>query len=135
MGVVLKGHDPKLAPIVAIKVLAPELASNATTRQRFRREARTVAAVTQPHIVTIRAVEQAQGKHVDHRSECVHDDSTLGRVFNVRSLIAVGVAVSDRRGLAAVDFALTRPKRIAARRAFESRDPLAYNAPSVRHGR
>ena len=33
MGVVLKGHDPRLNRFVAIKVLTPELASNANARK------------------------------------------------------------------------------------------------------
>src|SRR5262245_18670147 len=39
MGVVLKAHDAMLNRAVAVKVLAPELASNSTARQRFVREA------------------------------------------------------------------------------------------------
>ena len=34
MGVVLRAHDPDLQRVVAIKVLAPELASNATSKRR-----------------------------------------------------------------------------------------------------
>ena len=39
MGVVLRAHDSKLNRMVAIKVLAPQLAANATARKRFLREA------------------------------------------------------------------------------------------------
>ncbi|HUT91553.1 MAG TPA: protein kinase [Thermoguttaceae bacterium] len=58
MGVVLKANDTKLNRIVAVKVLAPELASNATARTRFVREAQAVAAVSHHHVVTIYAVEE-----------------------------------------------------------------------------
>jgi serine/threonine protein kinase len=61
MGVVLKGFDEKLRRVVAIKVLAPELAASGTARQRFTREARAAAAVCHDHVVTIHAVEE------DHR--------------------------------------------------------------------
>jgi hypothetical protein len=61
MGVVLKGFDEKLRRVVAIKVLAPELAASGTARQRFTREARAAAAVSHDHVVTIHAVEE------DHR--------------------------------------------------------------------
>ncbi len=57
MGVVLKANDTKLNRIVAVKVLAPELASNAAARTRFVREAQAVAAVSHHHVVTIYAVE------------------------------------------------------------------------------
>jgi serine/threonine protein kinase len=59
MGVVLKGFDDKLRRVVAIKVLAPEMAANPTARQRFTREARAAAAVSHEHVVTIHAVEDA----------------------------------------------------------------------------
>ncbi|HMF15389.1 MAG TPA: serine/threonine-protein kinase, partial [Gemmataceae bacterium] len=56
-GVVLKAFDESLHRIVAIKVLSPHLASNATARKRFAREATAAAAVTHEHVVTIHAVE------------------------------------------------------------------------------
>jgi serine/threonine protein kinase len=59
MGVVLKAFDETLHRGVAIKVMAPHLASSATARRRFAREARATAAVTHDHIVTIHAVEES----------------------------------------------------------------------------
>ena len=59
MGIVLKGQDTKLNRIVAVKVLAPELASNATARMRFSKEAQAAAAVSHDHVVTIHAVEES----------------------------------------------------------------------------
>jgi serine/threonine protein kinase len=56
-GVVLKARDPKLARIVAIKVLAPHLAASGTACQRFRREALSAAAVAHEHVITIFAVD------------------------------------------------------------------------------
>jgi serine/threonine-protein kinase len=61
MGVVLKAFDPSLHRVVAIKVLAPELATSGVARKRFLREAKAVAAVTHEHIVTIHAVDEANG--------------------------------------------------------------------------
>ncbi|HLW66736.1 MAG TPA: family 16 glycoside hydrolase, partial [Gemmataceae bacterium] len=58
MGMVLKAYDEKLQRIVAIKIMAPELAANATARTRFIREARAAAAVTHDHIVTIHEVQE-----------------------------------------------------------------------------
>jgi len=58
MGLVLKANDTKLNRIVAVKVLAPELASNPTARKRFVREAQAAAAVSHHHVVTIYAVEE-----------------------------------------------------------------------------
>jgi len=61
MGVVLKAFDPSLHRVVAIKVLAPHLATSGVARKRFLREAKAAAAVTHDHIVTIHAVDQANG--------------------------------------------------------------------------
>ena len=59
MGVVLRAFDERLHRMVAIKVIAAQLATSVTARKRFIREARAAAAVTHDHIVTIHAVEEA----------------------------------------------------------------------------
>ena len=61
MGVVLRAFDTSLHRLVAIKVLAPELAANASARRRFLREARAAASVVHDHVVTIHAVDEAKG--------------------------------------------------------------------------
>lgn len=57
MGIVFKAYDTELARHVAIKMLAPHLASNGAARQRFAREARAAAAVVDEHVVSIHNVE------------------------------------------------------------------------------
>ena len=57
MGMVFRARDPKLNRVVAIKVLAPELAAHTNARLRFLREAQAAAAISHPHVVTIHAVE------------------------------------------------------------------------------
>jgi serine/threonine protein kinase len=59
MGVVLKAFDPALNRFVALKVLAAELAHNASARRRFAREAQAAAAVVHDHVVPIYAVDGA----------------------------------------------------------------------------
>jgi hypothetical protein len=61
MGVVFKAFDPALHRAVAIKVLAPQLATNNSARQRFAREARAAAAVRNEHVVAIHAVDEWKG--------------------------------------------------------------------------
>lgn len=56
MGVVYKGFDSELNRPVAIKFLAPHLATNGTARQRFSREAQAAAAVVHPNVVSIHSV-------------------------------------------------------------------------------
>ncbi|MBS0265255.1 MAG: protein kinase [Planctomycetes bacterium] len=61
MGIVLKGHEPALNRYVAIKLLAPHLASNGAARQRFSREAQAAAAVLHENVIAIHRVDQSQG--------------------------------------------------------------------------
>ena len=56
-GIVLKAFDGKLHRVVAIKVLAPEMAATSPARKRFLREARSSAAVRHENVVSIYAVE------------------------------------------------------------------------------
>src|SRR5262249_12127637 len=60
MGVVLRAFDELLHRVVAIKVLAPQLAASGTARKRFVREAQAAAAVRDEHVVDIHEV-QASG--------------------------------------------------------------------------
>ena len=61
MGVVMRGYDPALDRHSAIKVLAPELATNASARNRFAREAKSAAAVVHEHVVPIQTVDEERG--------------------------------------------------------------------------
>ncbi|MGQ0735875.1 MAG: protein kinase domain-containing protein [Acidobacteriota bacterium] len=64
MGEVYRATDTRLGREVAIKILPASLASNPEMVERFRREARAVAALNHPHIVTIHSVEEIDGLHV-----------------------------------------------------------------------
>jgi len=61
MGVVFRALDPDLNRVVAIKVVSPWLASSATARRRFVREAQAAAAVCHDHVVTVHGVNEADG--------------------------------------------------------------------------
>jgi len=56
MGIVLKAREPKLDRTVAIKVLSPLLATNATACRRFLREARAAANLEHENILPIFAI-------------------------------------------------------------------------------
>jgi urea transport system substrate-binding protein len=58
MGMVLEAEDTHLQRPVALKVIRPELAGDASLRQRFLREARAMAAIHNDHLVTIYQVGQ-----------------------------------------------------------------------------
>ena len=102
-GVVLKAFDPALGRVVAIKVLAPELATSASARTRFAREARAAAAVIHDHVVAIHAVDSSNnlpyfvmpfiaGLSLQER---VDRDGPMG----VREVLRIGIQTA--RGLAA----------------------------------
>lgn len=55
-GIVYKAKDTELQRWVAIKMLAPHLASNGAARQRFAREAQAAAAIIHPNVVPIYSV-------------------------------------------------------------------------------
>jgi eukaryotic-like serine/threonine-protein kinase len=61
MGEVYKARDPRLNRPIAIKVLPAAAAADLERRARFEREAQAVAALNHPNIVTIHAVEEADG--------------------------------------------------------------------------
>jgi serine/threonine-protein kinase len=64
MGVVYKGFEPALNRHVAIKELSPSLAHDANLVERFLREARSMAALNDPHIIQVYFIgtEEATGQ-------------------------------------------------------------------------
>jgi serine/threonine protein kinase/Tfp pilus assembly protein PilF len=63
MGQVFRANDTRLQRDVALKVLPAEMAEHPELLERFRREARAVAALHHPLVVTIYSVEEADGIH------------------------------------------------------------------------
>src|SRR5229473_2580578 len=53
MGEVYRARDTRLDRIVAIKVLPAHLAERSELRERFEREAKTIASLNHPHICTL----------------------------------------------------------------------------------
>ena len=63
MGEVFRASDTRLGRDVALKILPPEMAGDADRLARFQREARAVAALNHPNVVTLYSVEEAEGIH------------------------------------------------------------------------
>ena len=61
MGEVYKARDTRLDRIVAIKVLPEHVAADPALKQRFEREAKTVAALSHPHICPVFDVGSQDG--------------------------------------------------------------------------
>src|ERR1700674_2461858 len=61
MGEVYRARDTRLNRTVAIKVLPRHLADRSELRERFEREARTIASLNHPHICTLFDIGQQDG--------------------------------------------------------------------------
>ncbi len=109
MGVVLKALDPALNRFVAIKVLAPQLATSGAARQRFAREARAAASVVHENVVAIHAVADGgalpyfvmpylRGASLQKRLD---SDGPLGvaEILRVSIQIAAGLSAAHAQGL------------------------------------
>ena len=62
MGVVYRAYDERHAREVALKVLAPDLSSDAEYRRRFEQESHIVAALTDPHVIPIHSYGDINGR-------------------------------------------------------------------------
>jgi serine/threonine protein kinase len=85
MGEVYRAEDVRLGRQVALKILPPRMAESAELRTRFEREARALAALNHPGIVTIHSVEEAgAGWSPDGRSLYVREkESTSVHIHRV----------------------------------------------------
>src|ERR1700726_1146902 len=63
MGEVYRATDTKLGRDIALKVLPTEMAEDPERLARFRREAKALAQLDHPNIVTIHTVEECGGIH------------------------------------------------------------------------
>jgi TolB-like protein len=63
MGEVYRATDTKLGRDIALKVLPAEMAHDPERLARFRREAKALAQLDHPNIVTIYSVEESEGIH------------------------------------------------------------------------
>jgi serine/threonine protein kinase len=61
MGVVYKARQPRLDRLVALKLLPQSLAADAAFAERFNREARVLARLNHPNIVTVHDFGQSGG--------------------------------------------------------------------------
>ena len=107
-GIVLKAFDDKLQRLVAIKVLGPQLARNATARSRFVREARAAAAVNSKHVVSTYEVDEqpipylvmeyVAGKTLQDRIDQSEPLETRD-ILRIGAEIAEGLAAAHQQGL------------------------------------
>jgi TolB-like protein len=63
MGEVYRATDTKLGRDIALKLLPSDVAGDPERLARFQREARAVAALNHPNVVTLYSVEESEGIH------------------------------------------------------------------------
>jgi len=108
MGQVYRAHDTVTNRTVALKVLPPHLADDSDFQRRFVREANTIAALTEPHIVPIHGFGDIDGHlYVDMRliegrdlaSILADGPLTTARAVGIIEQIAAALDAAHRAGL------------------------------------
>ncbi len=108
MGEVYKARDSRLNRFVALKVLTDAAALDSGRRDRFEREARALAALNHPHIVTVHSVETVEGvplltmELVEGRalSEVIPKGGLpLAETLNIAIAVADAIAAAHQKGI------------------------------------
>jgi Tol biopolymer transport system component len=104
MGMVYRARDTSLGRDVALKLLPPELASEAGRRSRFQNEARAVAALNHPNIAAIYAIERdalvmelVPGQTLKERLEA--GPMPVDEALRIAGQIADGLEAAHEQGL------------------------------------
>ena len=103
MGEVLLAEDPKLGRRVALKVLPQAMADDPERRGRFEREARAIAALNHPNIITIYSVDEQDGVPFLAMELVVGKTLTEvipGQGMTLDQLLQVGIPLADAVGAA-----------------------------------
>ena len=108
MGEVWVAEDAKLGRKVALKTLPARVAADPDRRARFEREARAIAALNHPNIVTIHSVEESEGivfltmERIEGRTlaEVIPARGLpLDRFFNLAVPLAGALAAAHQKGI------------------------------------
>jgi non-specific serine/threonine protein kinase len=98
MGVVYEAEDSRLGRRVALKFLPADLAQDASSLERFQREARAASALNHPNICTVFAIEQHERQHfiVMELLEGQTLAQQMGKqVFAIDGLLDLAIQIAD----------------------------------------
>jgi serine/threonine protein kinase len=112
MGDVYRARDTRLGRTVAIKLLNAELSGDAVSRERFEREARSIATLTHPHVCTLHDIGD-------------HD----GAAFLVMELLqgdTLAARLARTKGGLPIDEGLTIAAQVAEALAFAHRHQIVH---------
>jgi serine/threonine protein kinase/tetratricopeptide (TPR) repeat protein len=108
MGEVYRATDTKLGREVALKVLPNDVANDPERLARFQREARAVAALNHPNVVTLYSVEECDGRHF-LTMELIEGQSLdriipanglpVGQIVEIANALAEALAVAHEKGI------------------------------------
>jgi TolB-like protein/cytochrome c-type biogenesis protein CcmH/NrfG len=108
MGEVYRATDTKLGRDIALKVLPAEMARDPERLGRFRREAKALAQLDHPNIVTIHSVEECGGIHfltmqlvdglsLDHLIP--HGGLPVEQIIEIASALGDALAAAHEKGI------------------------------------
>jgi serine/threonine protein kinase len=113
MAVIYKATDLALGRTVAVKILRPSLTNDPEFLKRFRQEARNVANLSHPNIVTVHDVGQHGNTHYIVMEYIDGEDLkrlvrasapfSIDRALNIAIKICAGVGYAHRAGLVHAD--------------------------------
>ena len=99
MGVVYRGFDSRLGRPVAIKALPPAFGGDTLLRARLRREATSAAALSDPGIATVYALEEFEG-HLYLVHEYVPGQTLRETLRDRNAPLPIGEALAIARAIA-----------------------------------
>jgi serine/threonine protein kinase/tetratricopeptide (TPR) repeat protein len=108
MGEVYRATDTKLGRGVAVKILPAEMAQDLDRLARFHREARAVATLNHPNVVTLYSVEERDGIHfltmeliegqpLDRMISA--NGLPVERIVEIAGAVAEGLAAAHEKGI------------------------------------